>query len=486
MPRPTHNSKISSGLRRIVHLGPGSFFRAHGAIYVQEAIRESGERWEIIGVSLKTPTIRNVLRRQKYLYFAMEKGPDTFLYQKINTIKNVLFLADDYGLTIDLLASRETSIVTLTITEKGYRRIPASGQLDLTNPDIQHDLKNDTAITAIGLLVHALVLRKSAEIPPFTILSCDNLPGNGKLIRNLVLEFAALKHPGLADWIAAEGRFPCCMVDRIVPATTNADLAEFRRLSNRDDLALVVHEPFRQWVIEDDFVGNIRPKLELAGVQFVADVAPFEAMKLRMLNGTHSTLAWLGALSGLATIHDAISDSVLAAFINGLWQHEIIPAVAAPPGQDLSAYARTLFDRYSNRNIRHLLAQIATDGSQKLPQRILATIADNLAAQRACPGLFLAVAGFVQYSLGLDENGRPLPVSDPMAKSVVRAISGAVSESDQIDAILAMPGLIPLKLANDPLFRAGLLAAWIALQSHGVRQSLRQINRDRSPSPHPA
>ncbi len=463
---PTHNSPNT---RRIVHLGLGAFFRAHGALYVQEAALGTDEPWEITGVSMKSPKTRDMLIDSKYHTHVMEKHIDQSIIKELTIINKSLFIGEDYEETIERIVSRETFLVTLTITEKGYCRLPATGRLDQSNPEIQHDLSNLRATTAIGLIVRGLSLRKSAGFDPFTVLSCDNLPANGKLTRQLVLDFAALKQPDLADWIARECRFPSCMVDRIVPATTEADHTEFYRLAGKQDAALVTCEPFRQWVIEDDFVGAIRPKFESVGVQMVRDVAPFETMKLRLLNGSHSALAWLGRLLGLGTIHEAINDPDLSHFVRYLWALEIIPTVRQPEGQDLDTYVQSLFDRYSNPNIRHSLHQIASDSSQKIPQRILATIADNLASNRKCPGLILAVAAFVKSSLGKTEAGVDIPVNDPAADQIV-----AVSQNG-VGAVLNLTNIFPSLLSTEPLFQAELSKAWDRLNRLGVRKCIQSI-----------
>ncbi len=438
-------------------------------MYVQEASAISGEIWSITGVSIKSPRTRNMLIKNKYLTHVMEKHSNHCISKELTNINKSSFLYDDYKLILAEIVSRETFLVTMTITEKGYCQIPSSGRLDLAHPDIQFDLQNDQPRTAIGLLVEGFSLRKAAGIDPFTVLSCDNLPSNGAFTRQLVLDFAALRQPDLVDWIAAQARFPSCMVDRITPATTEADHAEFHRLTGKHDPTLVVCEPFRQWVIEDDFVNGIRPKFELAGVQMVADVAPFETMKLRMLNGSHSTLAWLGRLLGMATIFEAISDRDLGAFIRYLWADEIKPSISNPPAQDLSTYANSLEARFSNPNIRHSLHQIAADSSQKIPQRILATIADNLKANRKSPGLFLAVAAFLKSTLGIAESGVAIPVRDPNADQISTALQNGVS------GVLKLTDIFPATLATNQYFQAELSKAYERLNRLGTRKCVQSI-----------
>lgn len=376
----------------IVHLGLGAFFRAHGAIYVEEAMAASGGDWGILGVSLRSPAIRDALSPQGGIYTALELAPDGPRARVVTAVRDVLVAPEDPAAVLDAMAAPGVRIVTLTVTEKGYCHEPATGRLNAVHPEIVHDLAHALPVSAPGFLVRALQRRRAAGLDPFTVLTCDNLPGNGALVRGLVLELAGRIDADLARWIGDNGRFPATMVDRIVPATTEADIARVAELTGSHDAAPVVHEPFRQWVVEDDFVGGVRPDLGSVGVQLVEDVAPFELMKLRMLNGTHSALAYLGYLAGHETISDCLSDPSFRAFVRRLWTSEIIPALTPPPGADLATYADALERRYANRAIRHRTWQIAMDGSQKLPQRILGTLASNIEAGRRSPGLMLAIA----------------------------------------------------------------------------------------------
>jgi fructuronate reductase len=291
----------------------------------------------------------------------------------------------------------------------------------------------------------------------------------------VVLELAARIDPGLARWIADEGAFPSTMVDRIVPATTPPDIEALAAATGVLDLAPVVHEPFRQWVIEDRFVAGARPDLAAAGAQMVADVAAFERMKLRCLNATHSALAYLGHLAGHETIAEAVADAPFAAYCRHLWRAEIIPTLAAPEGVDLHAYADALLARYANPAIRHRTWQIAMDGSQKLPQRILSTIADDLAAGRPCPGLVLAVAGWMRYVGGVDERGRAIDVRDPLARRLRSLSDGARDTEGRIDALLSVREVFAPVLAADAGLRSALVAAYQGLLAEGARASASKV-----------
>ena len=296
----------------IVHLGLGAFFRAHVAQYVSEAMAARGGDWRVIGISLRRPDIRDALAPQGFRYHAVERGPDGDTPRGIDVISDVLVAPEDPEAVIRALADPAIRLVTLTITEKGYCRDPATGALDRANPDIRHDIAVPSRPrSAPGFLVAALARRRALGLRPFTVLSCDNLPDNGAQTRAVTLALARVTDPALADWIEAEARFPSTMVDRIVPATTVDDIARLARDHGIADAAPVFHEPFRQWVIEDDFVDGARPAFEVAGATLVADVAPFEAMKLRCLNGAHTALACLGLLAGHETIADTVARSAL-------------------------------------------------------------------------------------------------------------------------------------------------------------------------------
>ncbi|MEO1909173.1 MAG: mannitol dehydrogenase family protein [Paracoccus sp. (in: a-proteobacteria)] len=453
----------------IVHLGLGAFFRAHGAIYVDQAMQAGGGDWGIIGVSLKSPGTRDRLRPQGWAYTAVELAPDGERPQVVTILRDVLVAPEDPQAVLDAMADPAIRIVSLTVTEKGYCHEPSSGRLNRDHPDIRHDLDDPLPRSAPGFLVRALELRRAAGVAPFTVLCCDNLPENGHVLRGVVLELAGLIDPELADWIGAEGRFPSTMVDRIVPATSPEDLDQVARLTGLRDEAPVMHEPFRQWVVEDDFVGGDRPDLGTVGVQLVADVTPYEHMKLRMLNGTHSSLAYLGYLGGHQTIAETVGDPVFSAFVRKLWRNEIIPALTPPPGEDLAAYADALHDRYANPAIRHRTWQIAMDGSQKLPQRILGTIAEGRAAGRAVPGLTLAVAAWMRYVSGVDLAGAAIEVKDPMADRLAALWRDDPAET--VAGFLALEQVFPAALRADAGFARDLTTALTALCDKGAAQA---------------
>lgn len=466
---PAEPLKRGTGARPgvgIVHLGLGAFFRAHGAIYVAEAMAASGGDWGIRAASPQTPGTRDALAPQGYAYIALSAGPQGDVAQVVEVIEDVLVAPENPAALIAAMADPAVRIVSLTVTEKGYCHNPATGALNLDHPDIQHDLATPLPRSAPGYLVRALAARRAAGLRPFTVLTCDNLPHNGAVVRGVVIALAQQIDPALADWIAAEGRFPATMVDRIVPATKPEDLDRVTRASGLRDASPVIHEPFRQWVIEDDFVDGLRPDFAAVGAQMVTDVAPYELMKLRMLNGTHSSLAYLGYLAGYETISDTVADPVFAAFAQRLWQKEIIPVLQAPPGADLPAYADALLARYQNPAIRHRTWQIAMDGSQKLPQRILGTLAE---AKTPCPGLRLAVAGWMRYVSGTDETGAPIEVKDPLAEELRRR----ARSDDPVSALLAMEAVFSPEVAARIAVPVG--QAYARLMAVGARGAVEEV-----------
>ena len=457
----------------IVHLGIGAFHRAQTAVYSDDALRLEGGAWGICGVSLRSPEVRDRLVPQDGLYTAVEKSPAGVRRRVIGSVREVLFLGDQRDAVQARLAAPSTRIVTLTITEKGYCHDPATGQLNFAHPDIVHDLADATQPqSAIGLIVAALDARGRAGAAPLTILCCDNLPHNGALVRGLVLAFAGARDPELARWIEDHARFPSTMVDRIVPATSGADLAENDAALGLEDAAPVVHEPFRQWVIEDAFVAG-RPGWEHAGAQLVGDVAPFEAMKLRLLNGSHSALAYLGYLAGHEFIYQVAAQPHFVALMQRLMRDEVAPTLHLPPGTDVAAYQRALVERFSNPALPHRTQQIAMDGSQKLPQRLLGTVRDNLAAGRNIDLLTLAVAGWMRYISGVDEAGREITVSDPMAGEFARRATAQRGNPPALAReLLGLRAVFGVDLPADPRF-ADKVAGWLlALFADGAARTV--------------
>lgn len=419
----------------IVHLGLGAFFRAHGAIYIKEAMARSGGDWGVVGVSLRSLGVRDKLAEQGCLYTALELSGQGLKSQLVDVVTSVLVAPEDPNAVLREMAAETTRIVSLTITEKGYYRGGGDTTLDFDHPDIKHDLQNLAPRSAPGFLVRSLEMRWRQGLRPLTVLSLDNLSANGKLTREIICEFAARIDPELAHWIETECKFPCTMVDRIVPATTEALIERASSISGYHDPAVVTHEPFRQWVIEDDFVDNARPDFEAVGAQMVQDVAPFEHMKLRMLNGTHSALAYIGSLAGHETVADAIGDDGIEKFIDALWREEIATSLDEPADTDLNNYAAQLKSRYRNPEIRHLLEQIAMDGSQKLPQRILAPLFENLSARKPHKRLLTVVAAWFRFIESRSKIGQS-GLNDPLQEELLQAARNASDNADLAERLL--------------------------------------------------
>jgi len=453
----------------IVHLGIGAFHRAQQAVYTDDVLALHDDAWGICGVSLRSPDVRDRLAPQDGLYTSIERSPDGVRRRVIGSVREVLFLGDERAGVHARLAAAATRIVSLTITEKGYCHDPATGKLNLAHPDIVHDLADPTSpISAVGLMVSALDTRRRTHGQPFTVLCCDNLPHNGALVRGLTIDFAQARDRALATWIEQHVRFPSTMVDRIVPATTERDIADNDSALGMHDAAPVVHEPFKQWVIEDDFCAG-RPAWEDAGAQLVADVAPFEAMKLRLLNASHSAFAYLGFLAGHEFIYQVAAEPDFVAYMRRLMQLEITPTLEVPAGVDVAAYREALITRFANPALPHRTQQIAMDGSQKLPQRLLAALRENLVAGRPVDLLTLAVAGWMRYVSGTDEAGRAIKVSDPLAADFARIAAESRGDAAALaEGLLALRAVFGSDLPHNPRFVAGVVTQLRELYAEGA------------------
>ena len=474
--RPVYDPRsIGTG---IVHLGIGAFHRAHQAIYTDDALAHERGTWGICGVSLRSPDVRDRLMPQDGLYTAVEKSPEGVQRRVIGSVREALFLGAERRVIDARLVDPATRIVTLTVTEKGYCHDPATGRLNFEHRDIVHDLAQTGApVSVVGLLVAALDARRKANTGALTVVCCDNLPHNGNVLRGLIDAFVQACDPTLARWIEHNASFPSTMVDRIVPATTASDIADNDRALGLQDAAPVVFEPFKQWVIEDRFVTD-RPKWEAGGAQFVDDVAPFEAMKLRLLNASHSAFAYLGFLAGHEYIFQVAAKPQFVAWMRRFMNDEVTPTLAIPSGIDVVAYRDALLRRFANPALPHRTQQIAMDGSQKLPQRLLATARDNLAADRAIPLLTLAVAGWMRYVGGRDEAGRPIKVDDPLAAQFA-AIAGRHPDDPRglARALLDVRAIFGDDLPRDPRF-ADPVAAWLEkLFANGAARTVAEAVR---------
>ncbi|MCE8016079.1 mannitol dehydrogenase family protein [Halomonas sp. MCCC 1A17488] len=471
----------------IVHLGLGAFHRAHQAVYLERYRQRSGDgAWGVSSANLRGGVaLVDALRDADYHYHVAEYADrDHVTLREIGVIEEALFTGRDpsgqwgrdLAALLARLASPDTRLVTLTVTEKGYFLSPAEGALLRDDPLIAHDIEHPQAPrSAPGILVEVLARRREAGIPPFTVLCCDNMPNNGQRTREAVVQLAACRDGELAAWIEREVAFPCSMVDRIVPAMTEADLARLAELGV-DDPSAVVGEAFSQWVVEDDFPLG-RPAWEAEGVKMVADVAPFETMKLRMLNGSHSLLAYLGALDGIETVFDAVSRDDLVALLHRYMLREAAPTLAMPAGTDLEGYAEQLLYRFANDSLRHRLQQIAMDGSQKLPQRWLHGALARLEAGGEVPCTALGVAAWIRYTAGRDLHGNVHAVDDPMAGTfaLLHEAHGEDHES-LVLAFLELDAVVPPALAEHAGFAAEVVSAYRCLTTLGLDAALARLD----------
>jgi fructuronate reductase len=419
----------------IAHLGIGAFHRAHQAVFTEDAMEASGsDEWGIIGVTQRSTTVREQLAPQDGLYTVLERGEGAGAPRVIGAVLDVMSARDPRHSVAALIAFADVHIVTMTVTEKGYRR-GADGSLDLADAGIAADIAGGRPSTAVGQLTRGLQTRQRRGGAPLTVLSCDNLADNGTVLAGLVRSFAEALPPtqsaALLDFLETSVRFPSTMVDRIVPATTAADLAAVRSMLGVDDEAVVVAEPFRQWVITDDFVGP-RPAWELAGAVLTDDVAPWEAAKLRLLNASHSLLAYLGGIRGYVTIAEAVVDDDLAAAAAALMHDDVMPTLVPPLGLDLEAYSREVLRRFANPALAYTTAQVAMDGSQKLLARVLGTIRDRLAAGAVPSSASLVVAGWMAYVARAASGSDGLALDDPLADTLRRCVSDADGDAGRL------------------------------------------------------
>jgi fructuronate reductase len=460
----------------IVHLGIGAFHRAHQAVYTEDAIAAGGGDWGICGVTQRSDAVVEQLAPQDGLYTLAQRDGAGERLRVVGAVRELLWAQADRDGVLDRIAAPATRIVTLTVTEKGYHHDPATNRLRLDSAEIAADLADGGARTAVGQIVGGLARRRDTGGAPLTVLCCDNLPDNGHVVHDLVADFAGRRAgaDGLGEWIEAHVRFPCTMVDRITPATTDDDRARIAsELGARDDGA-VVTEPFTQWVIEDDFAAG-RPTWERAGAIMTGDVRPYEQMKLRMLNGAHSTLAYLAQLADDELVSDAVVP--FEGVLRSLMGTDVAPTLNVPDGFDLAAYQAELLERFANPALRHRTLQIAMDGSQKLPMRLLGTIRDR--RQAGAEPLFatLGVAAWMRFvSARRSDSGREMTVDDPLAGEIADRLAGHEDSATVVDTLMGMSQIFDPELAADAAWRALLVDLLESLIRDGARRTARRIS----------
>ncbi|WP_026783283.1 mannitol dehydrogenase family protein [Pleomorphomonas koreensis] len=470
--RPAYDrSKVTTG---IVHFGVGGFHRAHQAMYL-DRLMNRGEAldWGITGVGVmpSDQRMRDALNGQDGLYTLMVKHPDGhYEASVIGSIIDVLYAPDDPEAVIELMAAPSTRIVSLTITEGGYNFHHVTGEFDLGNADVVHDLAPGAAPkTVFGLVTEALRRRRARSIAPFTVMSCDNIQSNGDVAKKMFCAYASAKDVDLGDFIASHVAFPNAMVDRITPVTTKEDIAEVARRFGIDDAWPVVCEPFTQWVIEDHFPLG-RPAFEKVGAQMVADVVPYELMKLRLLNASHQALTYLGYLAGYRYAHEVTGNPLFAKFLLDYMTLEGTPTLSPVPGVDLDDYRRTLIARFSNPEVRDTLARLCAESSDRIPKWLLPVIRAQLKTGGDISRSAAVVASWARYAEGKDEEGRPIEVVDRL-KDKLMAI--AAHNRDNPTAFIENRELFG-DLADEPRFVDAYREALASLHSAGALETVRR------------
>lgn len=461
---------------KIVHLGFGAFHRAHQAVFTDILAAEHNSDWGYCEVNLigGEKQIED-LKAQDYLYSICEMSYDDWSTRIIGVAKEALH-ADVDGIekVLNVMTSPEIAIVSITVTEKGYCYLPSTASIDKNHPMIQHDLQNpNQPKTVPGVLVAALKIRKEQGLQPFTVMSCDNMPENGHVTRNVVLALAKELDADLADWIEQNVTFPSTMVDRIVPAVTPETMTKIQKqLGGIEDPAGVAGEPFKQWVIEDNFVAG-RPEWQKAGAELVNDVLPYEEMKLRMLNGSHSFLAYLGYLAGYQHIDECMQDPNYVKAARHLMINEQSTTLRVK-GVDLEAYADSLLNRYRNTGLKHRTWQIAMDGTLKLPQRMLDSVRFHLANNTPFDCLALGVAGWMRYVSGKDDAGQTIEVSDPSVAKLQEIVANSEDNAERVGALLSLEHVFGNELPQNPKFVDAVTDAYISLRDNGAKNTVAQ------------
>ena len=472
----------------IVHIGLGAFHRAHQAVYIEKNLnRNQGGNWGICAVNIRSNSqLVDELKANGCRYHIAEyQDSQNVELREINAICDALFAGTDKEPLFEKLVSPMTKIVTLTVTEKGYYLAPADKTLRQDDPSIQHDIQNPTTPkTAPGILVEALYRRKELNLPPFTILSCDNMPNNGSLTRRAVCELASHRSAAFAQWIEDNVAFPSSMVDRIVPAMSDDSRERLQKELNCHDQNAVMCEAFSQWVVEDNFPQG-RPDWEHDGVQMVKDVHPFETMKLRLLNGSHSLLAYVGLAAKYKTVAQAVADEKFASLIRHYMSVEAAPTLDLPEEVKVHEYIEGLISRFANDSLQHQLSQIAMDGSQKIPQRwlngaeeLLANKGSNKSADKAgLAATALGVAAWLFYVRGEDLEGHQHKVDDPMAQTLSDLHSRCFDPESLVHEALKLNDIFSTKLSQNEIFSHAVLNAYQTIISSGVAECLSFNNR---------
>ncbi|MCU1692423.1 MAG: Mannitol 2-dehydrogenase [Frankiales bacterium] len=472
VPGPSYDrAAVTAGF---VHVGVGGFHRAHQALYAERMLAAGHLQWGICGVGTQPfdPRMRDVLRDQDGLYTLLERHADGRVdVRVVGAVVDYLYAPDDPEAVVDRMAAPTTHVVSLTITEGGYAVDPGTGAFAAVEPAVLLDLQPGARPTTVfGLVTAALVRRRDAGLPPFTVLSCDNVPRNGDIAREAFSSFATLVDPELGAWVREHVAFPSSMVDRITPATTDADRSALLEQHSVQDAWPVVCEPYLQWVLEDSWSAE-RPPLDEVGVQVVADVHPYELMKLRLLNAGHQALGYLGYLLGHRTTDEAVADADLAALLLAYMAEEATPTLQPVPGIDLDDYRRTLLQRFGNPAVRDTLARLCAESSDRIATFVLPVVRDALAQGGPFVRSALVCAAWARYAEGLDEQGEPIVVVDRLLEQVRAAAS---RQRDDPTSFLLLPGVFG-DLADEPSFVQAFTSQLRVLHTRGARAAVQAL-----------
>lgn len=479
--RPTYDRfALQQG---IVHIGVGAFHRAHQALALDRLMNQGlASDWAICGVALlpSDEKLAKALKAQDCLYTSVEKFADgTKQARIIGSITEMLFGPDEMNLVLEKLSSPSIRVVSLTITEGGYNFDRVTGEFMADEPAIQRDLGHpDQPETVFGVLAAALRRRRNSGVEPFAVVSCDNIQGNGEVAKRMMVSFARLQDSDFADWIESTVPFPSSMVDRITPVTTEEDIRAVEHLIGVRDECPVVSEPFFQWVLEEGFPSG-RPPLERAGVQVVPDVTPYEKMKLRLLNASHQGLCYFAHLKGHRLVHEACLEPDMSLFLRRFMDEEATPTLDPLPGVDLDAYKSELIERFQNPEVKDTVARLCTDSSDRIPKWLLDVVREQLAAGGPVTLSAAIVASWARYAEGVDEQGDPIDVVDPMRDELMDI---AKTQRDTIEAFIANRELFG-DLIDFPDFRNAYVAALQSLHHVGAAETLHALASDNNLAP---
>jgi mannitol 2-dehydrogenase len=470
--RPTYDREKLRA--RTVHIGVGGFHRAHQAVYLDEILERGAlSDWGECGMGVlpHDAAMGDALREQDYLYTVLQRSADLQSARIIGSIMDFFLAPENPEVAIERLANEDTCLVSLTVTEGGYFIHEGTGEFSHDDPSILHDIRQPNAPkTSLGYITAALKRRRDRNIAPFTVMSCDNLQGNGHVIRRVLLGLAELQDATLHRWIADNVAFPNSMVDRITPATTPTDREQLMQNFGINDAWPVVTEPFRQWVIEDTFC-NARPPWEEVGAEIVTDVLPYELMKIRLLNASHMAMAYLGALAGHTFAHQVMQDPIFDVFIKA-FMDEVTPVVPLIPGTSIPNYKSTLIERFANPTINDRVARLCSEGSAKMPKWVLPSVVELAGKRSSTKLLSLVIAAWIKYLQSpTDERGNPIEVVDARADELKRA---ATAVGDDPRPFIEMKSLFGPTYFAEPAFANDVEVALKSLRAIGERETIRR------------